>query len=162
MITSPPFPLQRTKSYGRPAGESEFVEWFLPFASEVRRVLAERGSFVIDLGGVYVKREFRRKINPIYPTLNLYTQNPLLSLRVTIGAAHMASQVRLSNDLSKKVKMILSKTPGLSIKELAKMSHVNRQFMAGFLMALEERGDVYSRKVGPARIYFNNEVKSGE
>ena len=44
VVTSPSFPLQRTKSYGRPAGESEFVEWFLPFASEVSRVLAERGA----------------------------------------------------------------------------------------------------------------------
>jgi len=44
VIISPPFPLQRMKSYGRPAGESEFVEWFLPFASEVSRVLTERGA----------------------------------------------------------------------------------------------------------------------
>ena len=44
VVTSPSFPLQRTKSYGRQAGESEFVEWFLPFASEVSRVLAERGA----------------------------------------------------------------------------------------------------------------------
>jgi len=27
--------------------------------------------------------------------------------------------------------------------------------MAGFLAALEERGEVSCRKVGPARIYFN-------
>ncbi|MEM2941718.1 MAG: MarR family transcriptional regulator [Thermoproteota archaeon] len=74
----------------------------------------------------------------------------------------MASQARLGNDLSKKVKALLSKTPGLSVKELAKASQVNRQFMAGFLTALEERGEIYSRKVGPARIYFNSEVKSGE
>ena len=67
-----------------------------------------------------------------------------------------------NRDLSSKVKKLLSKTPGLSVKEIAKASQVNRQFMAGFLAALEERGDVYSRKVGPARIYFNNEVKSGE
>ena len=74
----------------------------------------------------------------------------------------MASQTRLGNDLCKKVKTLLSKTPGLSVKDLAKSSNVNRQFMAGFLMALEERGDVYSRRVGPARIYFNNKVKSSE
>jgi len=64
--------------------------------------------------------------------------------------------------LSDKVKDILSKTPGLSIKEIARASNVSRQFMAGFLKALEEKGDVYSRKVGPARIYFNNEVKNSE
>jgi predicted transcriptional regulator len=64
------------------------------------------------------------------------------------------------NELSQAIKKLLSKTPGLSIKEIAKASEVNRQFMAGFLLAMEEKGEVYSRKVGPARIYFNNEVKT--
>jgi len=68
----------------------------------------------------------------------------------------------VGNDLSKKIRILLAKTPGLSVKELARASDVNRQFMAGFLVALEERGDVYSRKVGPARIYFNNVVKNRE
>lgn len=63
-------------------------------------------------------------------------------------------------DLSKKIKNLLSKTPGLSVKEIAEASRVNRQFMAGFLRAMEENGDFYSRKVGPARIYFNSEVKT--
>jgi len=62
------------------------------------------------------------------------------------------------NELSQAIKKLLSKTPGLSIKEIAKASEVNRQFMAGFLLAMEEKGEVYSRKVGPARIYFNNEM----
>ena len=30
------------------------------------------------------------------------------------------------------------------------------------MKALEEKGDIYSRKVGPAKIYFNNEVKDDE
>jgi site-specific DNA-methyltransferase (cytosine-N4-specific) len=63
VITSPPFPLQRIKSYGRPAEEFEFIEWILPFTSEVYRVLKKEGSFVIDLGGVY-KRE--RPIRSLY------------------------------------------------------------------------------------------------
>lgn len=74
----------------------------------------------------------------------------------------MTSQTGHTNALSKKVKTLLLKTPGLSVKELAKAFQVNRQFMAGFLTALEERGEIYSRKVGPARIYFNSEVKSVE
>lgn len=74
----------------------------------------------------------------------------------------MASQARPSDDLSRKLKSLLSNTPGLSVKELAKAFQVNRQFMAGFLKALEESGEVYSRKVGPARIYFNSEVKHSE
>jgi predicted transcriptional regulator len=83
-------------------------------------------------------------------------------LLVTEEVTLVAPQASANDYLSNKVKDILSKTPGLSIKEIARASKVNRQFMAGFLKALEERGDVYSRKVGPARIYFNNEVRGGE
>jgi hypothetical protein len=32
---------------------------------------------------------------------------------------------------------------------------MNRQFMADFLAALEERGEISFRKVGPDSIYFN-------
>ncbi len=53
-----------------------------------------------------------------------------------------------------KIKQILSKEPGLSVKDLASRLGLNRQFMAGFLTALEEGGEVYHRQVGPARIYF--------
>jgi predicted transcriptional regulator len=74
----------------------------------------------------------------------------------------MITDNNFNASLSKKVKKILSKNPGLSIKEIAKAVDVNRQFMAGFLTAMEENGDVCSRKVGPAKIYFNNEVKVNE
>lgn len=53
-----------------------------------------------------------------------------------------------------KLKTALKKSPGLTTKDLAERMDVNRQFMAGFLAALEERGDVVCRKAGPARIYF--------
>jgi len=66
---------------------------------------------------------------------------------------------RMDLSLLQKIKIILSKNPGLSIKEIAKAVDVNRQFMAGYLTAMEDIGEVYSRKVGPAKIYFNNEVK---
>jgi predicted transcriptional regulator len=66
----------------------------------------------------------------------------------------------LNIDLPEKIKKILLKTPGLSIKEIAKEVGINRQFMAGFLAAMEENGEVCSRKVGPAKIYFNNRVKN--
>ena len=53
------------------------------------------------------------------------------------------------------VKAALANEPGLSVKELANRLDVNRQFMAGFLAALEEWEEISCRKVGPARIYFN-------
>lgn len=55
VVTSPPFPLQREKHYGNPSNEDGFVSWFMPFAEQVMRILKEDGSFVLDLGGVYVK-----------------------------------------------------------------------------------------------------------
>jgi len=74
----------------------------------------------------------------------------------------MVTSRRANINRSNKVKGLLSKTPGLSVKEIAHALQVNRQFMAGFLAAIEEKGEVYSRKVGPARIYFNNEVEINE
>lgn len=53
ILTSPPFALTRKKEYGN-ASEDEYVEWFLPFAREFRRLLKADGSLVIDLGGAYL------------------------------------------------------------------------------------------------------------
>lgn len=55
----------------------------------------------------------------------------------------------------RKVRAALEKEPGLTIKDLADRLDINRQFMAGFLAALDEQGEITCRKVGPARIYFN-------
>lgn len=52
VMTSPPFALQRQKTYGN-VEESEYVQWLKPFAAEVFRVLKDTGSFVLDLGGSY-------------------------------------------------------------------------------------------------------------
>lgn len=52
VMTSPPFALRRQKTYGN-VTEIEYVDWLVPFAREVRRVLKDSGSFVLDLGGAY-------------------------------------------------------------------------------------------------------------
>lgn len=57
-------------------------------------------------------------------------------------------------DFAYKIKEILVREPGLSVKELAERLSTNRQFMAGVLKVLEERGEVSYRQVGPARIYY--------
>ena len=57
-------------------------------------------------------------------------------------------------DFAIQVKEILDKEPGLSVKELAERLKTNRQYMAGILKVLEERGEVSCRQVGPARIYY--------
>ncbi|MHA6711014.1 MarR family transcriptional regulator [Dehalococcoides mccartyi] len=57
-------------------------------------------------------------------------------------------------DIASQIKTILDKEPGLSVKELAEKLNTNRQYMAGVLKVLEERGEVLFRQVGPARIYY--------
>jgi DNA modification methylase len=54
ICTSPPFALLRQKSYGNVASH-EYVEWFLQFAREFKRVLKPDGSLVIDIGGTWIK-----------------------------------------------------------------------------------------------------------
>lgn len=52
VMTSPPFALLREKSYGNET-QLEYVNWLLRFCEQVHRVLADDGSFVLDLGGAY-------------------------------------------------------------------------------------------------------------
>jgi site-specific DNA-methyltransferase (cytosine-N4-specific) len=54
VLTSPPFALRRQKAYGNVAA-TEYLDWFLPFADEIRRVLRPDGSFVFELGPAWQK-----------------------------------------------------------------------------------------------------------
>lgn len=62
IVTSPPFGLVRKKEYGN-ADARVYLDWFRPFAAQFRRVLKERGSLVIDIGGAWT---------PGRPTRSLY------------------------------------------------------------------------------------------
>ena len=53
VMTSPPFALTRKKEYGNEPA-ARYVEWFLPFAREIKRVLKDTGSFVLDIGGAWL------------------------------------------------------------------------------------------------------------
>ncbi|MBE9214464.1 site-specific DNA-methyltransferase [Plectonema cf. radiosum LEGE 06105] len=75
ILTSPPFALTRQKEYGNQR-EEDYIEWFLPFAKEFKRVLAEDGSFVLDLGGAYL---------PGLPVRSLYQYELLLTLCKKLG-----------------------------------------------------------------------------
>lgn len=70
VITSPPFALRRKKKYGNVSAE-EYIDWFLPFAKEIHRVLTPNGSFVLDIGGSWNEGE---------PTRSLYHFELLLAL----------------------------------------------------------------------------------
>jgi len=48
VLTSPPYALHRKKAYGN-VGPDAYVEWFLPFADAIHRVLRPDGSFVFEI-----------------------------------------------------------------------------------------------------------------
>ena len=70
VLTSPPFALQREKSYGN-VEQSVYVDWLAEFCAKVCRVLAPDGSFVLDLGGAYEKGR---------PVRSLYNYRVLIKL----------------------------------------------------------------------------------
>jgi len=70
IITSPPYALIREKDYGN-VTSNEYINWFQPFADEFYRILKPDGSFVLNIGGSWVKGE---------PSKSLYTYDLLLDL----------------------------------------------------------------------------------
>lgn len=48
IITSPPYANKRAKSYGGPKAE-DYVDWFLPISLQLKRVLKEDGSFILNI-----------------------------------------------------------------------------------------------------------------
>jgi site-specific DNA-methyltransferase (cytosine-N4-specific) len=70
IVTSPPFALQREKSYGN-VDQNAYVDWLLEFCKKIHRVLAPQGSFVLDIGGAYQKGR---------PIRSLYNYRVLLRL----------------------------------------------------------------------------------
>ena len=53
VMTSPPFALTRKKEYGNEPIE-RYLDWFMPFCHEIKRVLKPTGSFVLDIGGAWI------------------------------------------------------------------------------------------------------------
>ena len=75
ILTSPPFALTRKKEYGNESAE-KYIEWFLPFAHEFKRVLTPDGSFILDLGGAYL---------PGFPIRSIYQYELLVTLCKEVG-----------------------------------------------------------------------------
>lgn len=81
VFTSPPYALHFKKKYGN-VNKSEYVEWFLPFAHEIRRILTDTGSFVLNIGGSY---------NKGVPTRSIYHFRLMVALIDTVGF-HLAQE----------------------------------------------------------------------
>lgn len=54
VVTSPPFALLRKKEYGNEPAD-RYLDWFWPFCEHIHRVLKPTGSFVLDIGGSWVR-----------------------------------------------------------------------------------------------------------
>ncbi len=87
VMTSPPFALQRKKAYGNESA-ADYVEWLLPFAREIYRLLPDDGSFVLDLGGSWIKGQ---------PTRSLYHYEVVIALCKGLGGGfpgfHLAQEI---------------------------------------------------------------------
>ena len=81
VVTSPPYALHFKKEYGN-AAKHDYVEWLLPFAAEIFRVLRADGSFVLNIGGSY---------NQGVPTRSLYHFKLLIALVERTGF-HLAQE----------------------------------------------------------------------
>lgn len=75
VVTSPPYALHFKKEYGN-ADQSEYVEWFIPFAEQIKRVLKDDGSLVLNVGGAWT---------PGAPVRSLYHYRLLLALCDQVG-----------------------------------------------------------------------------
>jgi site-specific DNA-methyltransferase (cytosine-N4-specific) len=81
VVTSPPYALHFKKEYGN-AEKHDYIEWFLPFARELFRVLTPDGSLVLNIGGSY---------NEGVPTRSLYHFKLLIALVEQVGF-HLAQE----------------------------------------------------------------------
>jgi DNA modification methylase len=75
IITSPPYALHFKKEYGN-VDKDDYVDWFLKFGYEMKRVLKQDGSFILNIGGSY---------NAGFPTRSLYHYKLLIALCENVG-----------------------------------------------------------------------------
>ncbi len=75
VVTSPPYALHFKKEYGN-ADQNKYVQWLIPFAEEIRRILTDDGSFVLNVGGAWT---------PGKPTRSIYTYKLLIALVEEVG-----------------------------------------------------------------------------
>ena len=76
VLTSPPFPLRRRKAYGNRTG-ADYISWFASFGEQLRDMLADDGSIVVEMGNVW---------NPGLPTMSTV---PLQALMAFAEAAQL-------------------------------------------------------------------------
>lgn len=81
VVTSPPYALHFKKEYGN-VEKQDYVDWFLPLARSIHRILTPEGSFVLNIAGSY---------NPGAPVRSLYHFKLLVALVEEVGF-HLAQE----------------------------------------------------------------------
>lgn len=81
VVTSPPYALHFKKEYGN-VSQSEYVSWLVQFAKEIKRLLVDDGSFVLNIGGAWT---------PGTPTRSLCHFEALIALVRDVGF-HLAQE----------------------------------------------------------------------
>ena len=81
VLTSPPFPLNRKKSYGNRTG-ADYTEWFAGFAPLLSGLLTENGSIVVELGNAWEQG---------HPTMSLLPLKTLLAF-LERGGLHLCQE----------------------------------------------------------------------
>lgn len=75
VFTSPPYALHYKKEYGN-VSQKDYIEWFLDFATEIKRILTDDGSFVLNIGGSW---------NPGEPSRSIYHFKLAVALVEEVG-----------------------------------------------------------------------------
>jgi len=57
--------------------------------------------------------------------------------------------------LAEKIIDLLNDDPGQAVKNMVKKFEIDRILLSGYLKALEDQGYIKSKKIVPAKVYFN-------
>ena len=68
IMTSPPYADRRKRTYGGPLPD-KYVEWFLPIAAELKRVLAPDGTFILNIKESVVDGQRHRYVHHLIDAL---------------------------------------------------------------------------------------------
>ena len=153
VMSSPPFCLQRQKSYGN-LPEKEYINWLSEFAKKVKNVLAKDGSFVLDLGGAYESGK---------PVRSLYNYRILLKFCDEIGfklaeeffwfnPAKLPSPIEWVNRRKIRVKDAINTVWWFSKEDYPKsdITKVKVPYSPRMLKLLKERTKYYTPKLRPS------------
>jgi DNA modification methylase len=153
IFTSPPFCLLRQKKYGN-LPQEEYIDWLTKFAYKIKDILADDGSFVLDLGGAYEKDR---------PIRSLYNYRILIKFCDELGfnlaeeffwynSAKLPSPIEWVNKRKIRVKDAVNTVWWFSKNDFPKadVRKVRVPYSARMRKLLKERKKYYTPKLRPS------------